>query len=294
LGLPEAYVAHAMTLSVLIPWLWSGRGFWDRSVAGWRRWTSWDLRYCGKFVAATLFANQLGAVDILVAGVLFPSGIVADYALAARIAALYSFFQIALLKRFAPRAARMIEAKDFGALRQEFTLCRKLLVGCGALTIAGILGVAPFLLPLFGNYAVACSFLVWLAIPPFVQSFYETSDRLLIIAGDANVPLAISASTFAMLVASPFLTAPLLGPTAIAVAMVVATLLLYPLAAARVRAVFDLRTIHSSDMLVMGAGVAALVSYAITGAATAGVASMGVLSAVALYSCVSGFRRTEP
>ena len=30
LGLPQAYVAHAMTLSVLIPWLWSGRSLWDR------------------------------------------------------------------------------------------------------------------------------------------------------------------------------------------------------------------------------------------------------------------------
>jgi O-antigen/teichoic acid export membrane protein len=293
LRLPEAYVAHAMTLSVLIPWLWSGRGFWDRSVAGWRRWTSWDLSYCGKSVAATLFANQLGAVDILVAGLLFPSGIVADYALAARVAALYSFFQIALLKRFAPRAARMMEAKDLGALREEFAFCHKLLVGCGALTIAAILCVAPFLLPLFGNYAGAWSFLVWLAIPPFVQSFYETSDRLLIIAGEANVPLAITATTFAMLVASPFVTAPLLGPTAIAVAMVVATLLLYPLAAARVHAVFDLRTIHPADMLVMGAGVAALLSYAITGVATAGIASISVLSAIGLYCGVSGIRRTE-
>src|SRR5262249_29761084 len=60
--LSDAYVAHAMTLSVLIPWLWSGRGLWDASVRGWQRWTRWDLSYCGKFVAATLFANQLGAV----------------------------------------------------------------------------------------------------------------------------------------------------------------------------------------------------------------------------------------
>ena len=44
----------------------------------------------------------------------------------------------------------MIEANDLGALRQEFAFCRKLMVGCGALTIAGILCVAPFLLPLFG------------------------------------------------------------------------------------------------------------------------------------------------
>jgi O-antigen/teichoic acid export membrane protein len=292
LGLPEAYVAHAMTLSVLIPWLWSGQGLWDYWVRGWRRWTSWDLSYGSKFVAATLFANQLGAVDVLVASVLFPSGIVADYALAARIAALYSFFQLALLKRFAPRAARMIETKDFRALRQEFVFSRKLLVGCGALTIAGLLCVVPFLLPLFGDYGGARLFLVWLAIPAFVQSFYETSDRLLVVAGQANVPLAITASTFGLLVATPFVIAPLIGPTAIPVAMAGASLLMYPLASARVHAIFDLRTVHKGDILMMSIGVAALLAYAITGAPATGFLSVAILSAIAFYYCVSVIQRT--
>jgi O-antigen/teichoic acid export membrane protein len=293
LGLPEAYLAHALTLSVLIPWLWSGRSLWDRRVLGWRRWTSHDLSLGGKFVAATLFANQLGAVDVLVAGALFPSGIVADYALAARIAALYSFFQVALLKRFAPRAGRLIETKDYCALRQEFVFCRKLLVGCGALTIAAILCVAPFLLPLFGNYGGASLFLVWLAIPSFVHSFYETSDRLLIIAGYPNVPLAITASTFGMLVVTPFLTAPFIGSIAIAVTMAGACLLMYPLAAARVHAIFDFRTVHKVDILMMSVGVAALISFAMTGAMLMGVASVAILSAIGFFSCVSAIQRTR-
>jgi O-antigen/teichoic acid export membrane protein len=290
--LADAYVAHAMTLSVLIPWLWSGRGLWDASVRGWQRWSRWDLSYCGKFVAATLFANQLGAVDILVAGVLFPSEIVAEYALAARIAALYSFFQLALLKRFAPRAARLIEAKDAGALRQEFAFCRKLIIGCGAITIAGILCVAPFVLPLFGNYAGAWFFLVWLAIPTFIQSFYDTSDRLLIIAGQANVPLAATAASFAVLGVTPFLTAPFLGPMAIPAAMIVSKLLFNPLVAARVKTIFAITTIHASDILMMAAGILALAAYAITGTMAAGVASVAALAAIALYCCASAIRRT--
>jgi O-antigen/teichoic acid export membrane protein len=292
--LPDAYVAHALTLSMLIPWLWSGRRLWDRSVGGWRRWTAWDLSYCGKFVAATLFANQLGAVDIVVAGILFPSGIVADYALAARIAALYSFFQLALLKRFAPRAARMLEARDLGALRQEFAFCRKLMVGCGALTIAGILCVAPFLLPLFGNYAGAWPFLVWLAIPTFIHSFYETADRLLIIAGQANIPLVLTASSFGVLVVTPFLTASLLGPTAIPAAMIISMFVLNPVAAARVRRMFAITTIHWRDMLMMGIGIVALGAYASTGATAAGVAGVAALAAIAVYCCVSAIRRIEP
>ncbi|MBR1155805.1 lipopolysaccharide biosynthesis protein [Bradyrhizobium sp. JYMT SZCCT0428] len=290
-GLPNAYVAHAMTLSVFLPWLWSARSLCDRSVGGWRPWTFWDLSYCGKFVAATLFANQLGAVDILVAGMLFPSEVVADYAVAARIAALYSFFQIVLLKRFAPRAAQIIQTKDLAALRQEYVFCRKLMVGCSALNIAGILCIGPFLLPLFGNYTSAGSFLVWLAIHSFMHSFFATSDRLLLIAGQANVSLRTTASTFGALVTAPFVIAPLLGPTAIPITMALACALLYPLAA-RVKTLFDVRTFEPRDLLVIGAGITVLVSYAITGAVMWGIASVTGLSAIALYYCLSAIRRT--
>jgi O-antigen/teichoic acid export membrane protein len=292
LRLPEAYVAHTMTLSVLIPWLWSGRGLWNYGVRGWRPWTRWDLNYGSKFIAVTLFAFQLGAVDVLVASVLFPAAIVADYALAARVAGLYSFFQIALLKRFAPRAARMIEAKDFRALGQEFAFCRKLLVGCVALTIASLLCVVPFVLPLFGDYGGASTFLTWLAIPTFVQSFYGTSDRLLVISGRANVPLLITISTFAVLVLTPFLTAPFIGTTAIPVAMAAATILVYPLAAVRVHAVFDLTTIHRSDIMMMCLGVGALLCYATIGVPVMGLACVAILAAIACYYCVGVFQRT--
>lgn len=290
--LPEAYVAHAITLSVFIPWLWSGRRLWDYSVTGWRPWSRWDLSYCGKFVAATLFGNQLGAVDVLVASVLFPSEIVADYALAARIAALYSFFQLVLLKRFSPRVAHLIEAKDLMAMEQEYVFCRRLLVGFGALTIAAILCVAPLLLPMFGEYAGMWRFLVWLAIPTFIQSFYEASDRLLTIAGQANVPLVLTAASFCVLVTMPFIVAPFIGRTAVVIAMIVSAFVFKPVAAARVKAVFGLRTIRFEEMLMMGAGVAALVCYAMTGSVSAGVATFLVLAIIGLYCCLSAIRRT--
>ena len=118
---------------------------------------------------------------------LFSSEVVADYAVAARLAALFTFFQLALLKRFAPRAGHLLQSKDASALHREFDLCRQLTIGCGALTISGVLLLAPLLLPLLGNYLDARALLIWLAIPSFVMSFYATSDRLLIIAGQSSV-----------------------------------------------------------------------------------------------------------
>jgi O-antigen/teichoic acid export membrane protein len=294
LDLPEAYVAYALTISVAVPWLLSATRLWDRSVGGVRPWTAWDYSYCGKFVAATLFANQLGAVDILVAGVLFSSDVVADYAVAARIAALFGFFQLAMLKRFAPRAGRLIATGDLGALRHEVELCRRLLIGCGAVTIGGLLLFAPFLLPLFGNYAGARTLVIWLAIPTFVQSFYDTSDRLLIMAGQANTALLLTGSSFFVLTVTPFVTAPWIGPAAIPAAMILSALLLNPIAAARVQAMFAIRTIHRRDAVLMAAGTLALAGYAIAGSALAGLATCGVLAAIGLYFFVSALNWSGP
>jgi O-antigen/teichoic acid export membrane protein len=290
LNLPDEYLAHALTLSVLIPWLWSARRLWDRSVGGLKPWAPWDCSYCGKFVVATLFANQLGAVDILVAGVLFSSEVVADYALAARIAALYGFFQLVMLKRFAPRAARLIETGDLDVLRQEMELCRHLMIGCGALTIGGILSVAPFLLPLFGNYAGAQAFLVWLAIPTFIQSFYETSDRLLIIAGQANVALMLTASSFLVLTTTPFATTPLLGVASVPAAMILSAVLFNPIVSVRVQKMFAIRTIQRSDIGFIAVGTGMLLAYAVTGSPPVGLATCAALLAIAVYFFVSAMK----
>ncbi len=263
LNLPEAYVAHVLTLSVLLPWLWLARRMWDRSVRGWQTWSGWDYSYCGKFVVATLFANQLGAADIVIASVLFSSETVADYAVAARLAALFTFFQIALLKRFAPRAGRLLQLKDQAALHGEFDVCRRLTIGCTALTIGGVLVLAPVLLPLLGNYLDARGLLIWLAIPSFAASFYATSDRLLIIAGQANVALVVTASSFVVLVASPFATAPWLGPVAIPAAMIFSALFVSPLVAVRARQLAGVGTIAPRDGALMACGCLALATAAV-------------------------------
>jgi O-antigen/teichoic acid export membrane protein len=289
-SLPDSYVAHVLTLSVLAPWLWSARRAWDRSVAGLQPWKPWDYSYCGKFVVATLFANQLGAVDILVAGALFSSEAVADYAVASRIAALFSFFALALLKRFAPRAGQLIAAGDRTALRRETDLCRKLTIGCGALTIGGLVVSAPFLLPLFGDYRGAEVLLIWLAIPAFIQSFYATSDRLLIIAGQANVALVLTGSSFLVLTTTPFVTAPWLGMAAIPAAMIFSALAFNPVVAARVWRMFAFATIRPLDIALMGCGCAALAAHAVVRSSFTAVGLCVVLGAIGLYLIVSAVR----
>jgi O-antigen/teichoic acid export membrane protein len=292
LKLPDVYVAHVLTLSVLLPWLWLARRLWDRSVRGWQPWTRWDYNYSGKFVAATLFANQLGAADIVVASVLFSSVTVADYAVAARLAALFTFFQLALLKRFAPRAGLLLQTKEYGALRREVEVCRRLTIGCVALTIAAVLLLAPLLLPLLGNYMGARTLLIWLAIPSFVVSFYAVSDRLLIIAGLANVALVVTASSFFVLMATPFALAPWLGPTAIPVAMIVAMLLCNPLVAVRAWRLAGVRTFAPTDGALLACGCVALAAAGIAGSYAGVALSCGLLVVIGVYYLATAMSRS--
>jgi O-antigen/teichoic acid export membrane protein len=292
LNLPEGYVAYVMTLSVLLPWLWLARRMWDRSVRGWQRWSGWDYSYCGKFVGATLFANQLGAADIVIASVLFSSVAVADYAVASRLACLFSFFQLVLLKRFAPRAGRLLQLKDDGALHREFDVCRRLTIGCGALTISGVLLLAPVLLPLLGNYMDARSLLIWLAIPSFVLSFYATADRLLLIAGQANVALGVTAASFVVLAASPFATAAWLGPVAIPAAMIFAALFINPIVAMRARQLVGVRSIAPRDCALMACGCVALAGTAVADSYMSVVTTCGLLGVIGAYYVTTATARS--
>jgi O-antigen/teichoic acid export membrane protein len=292
LKLPDAYVAHVLTLSVLLPWLWLGCRLWDRSVRSWQAWSAWDFSYSGKFMTATLFANQLGAADIVVASVLFPSVTVADYAVAARLAALFAFFQIALLKRFAPRAGRLLQDGRTDALLGETDLCRRLTIGATALTIGAVLLLSPLLLPLLGNYTSAGPLLVWLAIPVFVQSFYAASDRLLIIAGQANVALIFTASSFAVLAASPFATASWLGPAAIPAAMIFSMLAFNPLIAVRARQLTGVRTIMLRDAVLMACGSITLAAAALSGSQLSAAISYVMLGVIAVNYLVTAAARS--
>ena len=292
-GISDSAIAHVLTLSVLLPWLWAARRMWNRSIAGTTPWTRWDYTYSGKFVVATLFANQLGAVDILVAGALFSSEAVADYAVASRIAALYAFFQIALLKRFAPRAGHLQQLGDLTGLRYEVDLCRRLTIGCTVFTICGIFLLAPYLLPVFGNYRGAETLLIWLAIPTFVQSFYATSDRLLITAGQANVALALTGSSFLVLTTTPFATAAWIGMLAIPAAMIVSSIAFQPMVAARTRKLFDIRTIGIADSAMIVAGGLAIAGHALVRSPVSAAGTCTVLGAIGLYYVIPAMTRAR-
>jgi len=172
-------------------------------------------------------------------------------------------------------------------------MCRRLAIGCVALTTAGVLLSAPILLPLLGNYLDARTLLLWLAIPSFVAAFYATSDRLLIIAGQANVALVVTASSFAILIASPFVTARWLGPVAIPAAMILAIAVVNPLVAVRARQLVGVSTFHWLDAILMACGSVALAAAAVAGTYLSAAVACAMLAAIGAYYVTTALSRSS-
>lgn len=289
---PVDAIAYVLNLSVVVSWLWAAPRLWQPSIGGLQPWSAWDYEYCGKFAISTLFAYQLNATDVLVASALFSSETVADYVIAARFAAMYSFLQIVALKSFSPRAGSLLHSGDIDTLRRDVDLCRALTVSCCSLSIAGILCISPFVLPLFGDYAGSLSLLAWLAIPCFIQSFYATSDRLLVVSGNPNVALILTSASFLMLVTIPFAAARWFGLAAIPLAMVSAAIVLQPLVVARVKAKFDIRTIGPAEAMSIVAGCVALLLCALDHTPlTIGIACCTIGAVAARYVTMAAKRR---
>ena len=179
------------------------------------------------------------------------------------------------------------------ALKSEVEVCRRLTIGCGAFTIAGILFIAPYIIPLFGNFGGALGFLTLLAIGAFVSSFYATSDRLLIIAGHANVALTLTASSFAVLTITPFVTAPWLGPIAVPAAMIASAILFNPIVAVRVRQLFGIHTLALPDLVLMVCGSAMLAIAAINGSRLWAAGACAVLCLIGVYLLATAIRQSQ-
>ena len=168
------------------------------------------------------------------------------------------------------------------------------MIGCGALTIGGMLRV--------GAVTAAASWqLRWMRARSCCgspsrlscQSFYATSDRLLIIAGQANVALLVTASSFALLIAIPFVTAPWLGPVAIPAAMILAIAVVNPLVAVRARQLVGVSTIHWRDAIFMACGSVALAAAAVAGTYLSAAVACAMLAAIGAYYVTTALSRSS-
>lgn len=251
LAMPDTMVAHAMTLSVAIPWLFSARRLLDRSVVGFEPLHRWDVGYGSKFVLYSFSSLTLQGFDILVVSALFSSSTAADYAVAARLASLYPFLQQIVVRQFSPKAGRLLQLKDYAKLQTEVDGCRRASAMAVSLCIAVIVGAMPLVLPFFGDFQAAIPIALLLTLPPVIRSVFASCDRVMQMAGYANWALVIQFTALAVVTGLPFATHSQLGIASIPMAMAIASLFLNPISAIILRRRLGLKTLNKRDALLI-------------------------------------------
>jgi O-antigen/teichoic acid export membrane protein len=124
------------------------------------------------------------------------------------------------------------------------------------------------------------------------MSFYATSDRLLIIAGQANVALVVTALSFIVLIASPFATAPWLGHVAIPAAMIFSVFFVSPIVAVRTRQLLRLRTFALRDWALLACGSISIVGFAVANSNLNALITCGILGAIGTYYIITATARS--
>jgi O-antigen/teichoic acid export membrane protein len=269
LPLPPIWIAHVMAVSVALPWAYSVRHLLKGH--GWQRLTRWDYAYAGRLSIYNFAALQVQGVDMIVAGWLFPSQAVADYAIASRIGALFPFFLQLRVRMFGPLAGQMLGRGDREGLQAEILVAKRFATVLVTLTVAGLLLATPIFLRLFWSSSTLASLLVLFAFPPVYRSLFAAGDRLLQLGGHADWNMRIQLAALTIVVGLPVLVGRWLGVASLPVAMTVSGFLLNPVIAYGVRRLTGVELLQRGDLAVMAVAAASVV---IPIAFTSGVATV--------------------
>ncbi|HEX7820761.1 MAG TPA: oligosaccharide flippase family protein [Sphingobium sp.] len=259
LHLPTVWIAVIMAVSVAIPWLLSLRTLLPGSGWSVRAFTAWDYGYAAKLTVYNFAAYQVQGVDMIVAGSLFSSADVADYAIASRIASLFPFFLQLRVRMFGPVAARLLSENDQGKLQHEVRAAKYFSMVLVTLTVAALLIASPLVLTMFWHSRSVTMLLVLMAFPPVYRALFAAGDRLLQVAGHANWNLGIMAASFAVLCIIPAILAPRFGILSLPIAMIISGFILNPVISMAVRRKVGVILNRPQDMLVVAGAAAAVI-----------------------------------
>jgi O-antigen/teichoic acid export membrane protein len=231
LQLPGIAVAHVLWISLALPWLWDARRLLTSHVAGMASLTRWDTRYSGWLSFYPVLGQQLQGVDILIAGYLFSSAVVADYSIAARLAVFYPFVQYIAVRSFTPRAGALFEKGDPAAIDGELAQLRRRSIVSVLVLTGMIIATAPLTLRLFGDYAGAVPMLIALAFPALFRSAFAGVDVVLRITGRAAPSTLAVGGAMIVVIAGTFAVENALGIFALPASMLLASMVFNPLMA---------------------------------------------------------------
>lgn len=271
----DRFVALAMTLSVTLPWIVAVLPLLRTGVRGVARLTRWDIGYSAKLTLYNFAAMQVQGIDMIVAGWLFPSERVAEYAIASRLAALFPFFLQLQVRIFAPVAGKLLASDDRQRLQHEVLRVKDTAMVMVTATVAFLLLSAPIFFALFWDSRALPVLLLLMAFPPVYRGLFAAGDRLLQVAGHANWNLGIMLTALGIVVLIPVAGRDVLGIYSLPVAMILSGLLLNPVIAAAVWRTLRLRLLRAEDAIVVGVAASCTIIPLLTLSGIAAVIAAG-------------------
>ncbi len=226
-------VAVAVTVSAFLPvaviagkTLLAGAGAKPKATRRMpRRLRLRDLGHGGYYLVQNLSVRVPRLADVMVVGFVASAAMTADYAVAARLAAMGELGFIALRPTFTPRARRHLLGGDLAAIAHEFRALRLggLLVALAV--AAGFALLGHLLLAAFGPYEEAYGALLVLSAAYVVLAGAGMQTAYLSMTGDLRAAAAVQAATVLCLIAALAGLAPSFGPLGAAFGMLATQIL---------------------------------------------------------------------
>lgn len=201
-----AYAVPVIALFARQPVGWTNlrKGITVRAI------TRWDISYGLKSMGIQLINRPVRNIDILMLGIYMPSDMVAEYALATRLALLLMSGKESLIPLFIPRMGQLMEKGDARNLAAEYNQVRDFTVLTALPGIIFFAALGPVILPLFGAYHDSYPLLLILCAAMFVRLVSGSSGEYLWMLGYAGWTMIATIPSLIILVFGSVLLIPLM------------------------------------------------------------------------------------
>ena len=288
LGLGAAGVAASVTLAAAVPFVllvWWASG---RTEERPRRLRYSDLVKGWQFLTLRLAQEGTRHVDLVMLGFLATGTATAEFAVAARIAALADQGRLALSPTFTPRVRRWIAAGDRPAALREFARTRDLAFAAALGAAAAFVLLGDPVLSLFGPFAGAYPVLVLVSLAFVLNAGFGMHAPYLAMHGEVGWSAALRFAGLGLHVALSLALIPPFGAVGAALAAVVSQLTLNVAGAGLAKWLTGLKALDGAQALLLCAA-----------AATMGAAAPGLIApplaalALALLCLLAAWRCRE-
>lgn len=238
--------------------------------------SSWDIKHGFGALVSQITHKSMHHIVLVILGVYTSAGIVAEFALALRLANFLMLPKLAISQLQVPRMGRFLKDKNLAVLAKEFDLMRMASLAVTILIVSIFMIFALPLLKLFGAYSAAYPVVLLLCVAGVIRAGFGTISDYLEIAGYNSDARKIHITTFIFVVAALIYSTPLHGGVGAASVIIISLVASLFIMALNALTKDGLNSFSFASMVIM-AGSAGMILSVIMGALPADQGAMGLL-----------------